>query len=113
MTVTMYDFVHPLTDYLDEHGRPLPGNEPSKFMLSWAALDALGTSKASRQPCELVVIGEEQTEDKFYLVYGVQRSYIEATTDYRHLDGGLHYVCPECLELRGKHRRTCSRRGGA
>lgn len=110
-----FETPRPLTDYL-EHGRSLPGNEMGGLILPPMALAALADATVSRQPCELVVIGEEWLPDgRHYLDFGVSREYIEATSEYRHVKGGpndpgsLRFICSECREKSGKHLRMCSR----
>ena len=108
-TIIVFGRPKNLTDYI-EGGKPLPGNEASSLILPPLALDALAAAKMTGQPCEVVVTGEEWTPDRrHYLTFGINRAYIEATTDYRQEDGGLAYVCPECANRHGTHRKMCSR----
>ena len=107
--IIVFDRPRPLTDYL-ENGRPMAGKEAGGLILPPLALDALAASKTSGQPCEIVATGEEWTLDgRHYLTFGVSRDYIEATTDYRHEKAGLAYVCPECGDKHGQHRKMCGR----
>jgi hypothetical protein len=102
--------IRPLTDYLDDRGAVLSGHEQGGLILSPMALDALSSAKASGKPCALVATGEEWHDDgRHFLTFGVPLDYIEATTDYRSDDGRLVYVCPECADRHGNHRKVCSR----
>ena len=108
--VVKFERPRPLTEYVDDHGNVLPGFEVGepRLILPYAAMDAMAKAIATRQPCELVVTGEEFHPDgRHYLMFGVPTDYIEATTDYRHESGGLHYVCPDCGQKRGQHMRGC------
>lgn len=111
-----FDRPRPLTDYLDDAGAAIPGHELGGLALPPHALAALADSKVTRQPCELVVTGEEWGSDgRHFLLFGVSRDYIEATTDYRHVKvddndrGALRWVCPDCRERSGKHSKLCPR----
>lgn len=105
-----FECPRPLSDWL-ENGRPVPGDEIGGLALSPMALACIAESRVSGLPCELAVTGEEWTADgRHFLVYGATRDHIEAVTDYRHRDGALHYVCPECDGKRGHHERGCPRR---
>ena len=105
-----FDKPRSVADYIED-GKPLPGLELGGLILPPMALDAYAASRTSREPCEIVVTGEEWTADgSHFLTFGVSREYIEATTDYRHVqDKGLTYVCPECMEYSGRHRKSCRR----
>lgn len=98
----------PLTDWM-ENGRSIQGNEIGGLALSPMALDAHAASLQTSMPCELVVIGEEwDHQGRHFLILGANRAYIEADTDYRHIDGkGLTYVCPGCGEQSGAHLKHC------
>lgn len=98
----------PLTDFLDPNGNALPGHEASGTILSYAALDALAKARTNHQPCELVAVGEHRHPDgRVFLDYAVSVEWLEATTNYRDIDGRLVWVCPECDMHNGKHSRNC------
>lgn len=109
MRVITFDHPRPLTDWIED-GTVAPGHELGGLVLPPMALDALAQSKITRQPCEMAVVGEEWHDDgRHYLRFATTRDYIEAVTDYHHEDGGLHYRCPDCTQMRGRHARGCPR----
>ena len=95
--------------------RGQPGLEIGDQLLSPAAYQAIADAASSRQPCELVAIGETRTPDgRRYLDLGVSRDYIEATTNWRHpihadgtTDHALSWRCPDCGLWGDKHAKTC------
>lgn len=97
------------------------GSEPGGQRLSPAAYDALGASKTTGNPPELVVVGEFRREDgAIFLDYGVTTEYIEANSGHRlHRDTTgpdgvsrqgtwtLRRFCRECEFWDGRHAKSC------
>lgn len=85
-----------------------PGHEVGQQLLSPAAYQAIADAKSSGRPCELVVTGMFTYPDgRRYLDLGVDRAYIEATTNHRHSEGRLRYLCPYCDRWDDKHTKSC------
>ena len=114
-TFTPFEFARPLTDYCDEKGEPLPGNEwGTERALPWCAIDDLHRARAKHMPTEFLVGGEWRTDDgKTYVQLVVNPRFVEWTTNWRHLEGRFRWVCPECGLTNDAHTRACSRRVGA
>jgi hypothetical protein len=106
--VTLFQTPRPLTDYLDEDGTAIPGHEASGTMLPYVALDAIARSRSRREPCQLVVTGEERYADgRRFVILSVAADWLVRFTNLRCIDGQWVYVCPDC-ELTGhRHRRSC------
>lgn len=106
---TRYATPRPLSDWTED-GHVVAGHEVGGLALPPYGLAALAIARATGQPCELVVIGEEWHDDgRHHLVLGASRAHIEAVTDYRDDGAGhLHYVCSECGSRGGRHVRGCA-----
>lgn len=108
VTLTRYTTPRAASEWMED-GRPVAGHEQGGLALPPHVLAAIAASRVSGQPCEFAVIGEERHSDgRWFLTFGANREHIEAVTDFRHHQGGLHYQCPTCMSWRGKHGRGCT-----
>lgn len=93
----------PIAQYAGQAGHELGGQA-----LTPAAYQALAQSRSSGIPCELVATGQWVYDDgRRFLELRVTREYIEATSDMRHHDGRLRWLCPRCGLFDGRHTKAC------
>jgi hypothetical protein len=95
---------------VEGHPRELPGS-PSGFDLSWGALDAWAKSKATGEPCEIILVGYARRVDGFYwYIETLNPAYLREVRGWVERGGELVEVCPECDTSKGRHLRGCSLR---
>lgn len=106
MNITYHPFSTPRRA---EEYQGAKGNEVGGMALPPHVYEAIAKAKTSGKPCQYVVLGEHRRDDgTSWLHFGVTRAYIEAVTNYRDTGSGLHWTCPECLRVGGRHARGCS-----
>lgn len=103
MTYVRFEQPRRLVEY-----RGQSGSEVGGLRLSPMALDEIAAAATEHREPGLVVIGETVNPDSRYLDYGVTRTFIESTTNFRQTRGsGFLWTCPDCGLLSGKHSKVC------
>lgn len=84
------------------------GEEIGGLALPPMVMDAHAASVSTGLPEEFCVVGYDQIGDgpRRYR-FEATHAFIEATTDYRHRNGKLRLVCPECGLFNGEHQKGC------
>ena len=103
--MSFHPFVPPrsVREYLGQ-----PGPEIGDLALPPIVLDAHAAALSSGGPEEFCVVGFDQAGGgPRRLRFEVTRAFVEATTDFRHRNGKLRFLCPECGLLNGEHSKGC------
>lgn len=80
----------------------------SGFDLTWLALDAWAKSRATGQPCEIVLTGYAKRPDGVYwYIEELNPEYLRSVLGWSDRNGRLVPLCVEC-DSYPRHSRGCS-----